>query len=69
MLGRQDMSVDVVGKVLGSNVSMSTRVNPRNVITQIERLLDRMPEVTKASGSITVKFNNGNIKTLNFKYG
>lgn len=69
MLGIQDTAgIDVVGKVLGKNVGMGMRVNPRNVVTQIERLLDRMPEVTKASGSITVRFSNGVNKTLIFKY-
>jgi len=69
MLGKEKLGVNVVGNVLGQKVGMGMQVNPRNVVNQIERLLQKLPEVQKAKGTVTVKFADGKTRTLNYKYG
>jgi len=42
--------------------------NPRDVVNAVKHLLDKMPEVEKASGTMTVKVKGQMPKTLSFKY-
>lgn len=56
---------------LGQNKGLGLRraVNANDVITIIQKVLARMPEVQQASGRISIKMTNEpTIKTLSFKY-
>jgi hypothetical protein len=43
-------------------------INPKNVIMEIQRLLDKLPEVKKASGNINIEFTDGKKGNFNIKY-
>ena len=43
-------------------------INPQHVVTEIQKLLDRLPEVKNAKGSLNVTFADGRKSTLNLSY-
>ena len=45
-----------------------SKISPETVAAKIEKLLDALPEVEKAIGSITVKVLGQPKKTLTFQY-
>lgn len=43
-------------------------INPNNVLFELQKLLDRLPEVKSAKGSLTIKLADGQVKTLKLEY-
>lgn len=62
MLGRRGYGVG------GRGYGVSGRVGVNGVVGQIKRLLDELPEVQQASGTINVKLEGQKPKTVTFKY-
>ena len=43
-------------------------INPHRVVAEIQKLLDKLPEVKNAKGSLNVTFIDGKKSTLNLSY-
>ncbi len=46
----------------------SRQQDTSEVVMKIRQLLDRLPEVERASGTLTIKLKNRTPKTLSFRY-
>ena len=68
MLGRN--TTNSVCRMRQSNSSFrgSGHVGTGDVVMKIRRLLDKLPEVEKAKGTLTIKLKNRAPRTLQFNY-
>ncbi len=48
--------------------NVNININPQQIVQDIQRLLDKLPEVKKAKGTLTVEFSNGKRSTLHLTY-
>jgi len=50
------------------NNATNFNINPQHVVEEIRKLLDKLPEVKNAKGTINVTFADGKTSTLNLSY-
>jgi len=45
-----------------------TNANTNNILFEITRMLDKLPDIKSAKGDLVIKLSNGNITTLKLEY-